>query len=182
MESRAKLFGHPIHPVLIVFPLGLLGTAVLFDIIGLIAGNNQLFAASFYMIAAGVIGGLVAAVFGLWDWLAIPLGTRAKRVGLVHAGANVAALTLFAISWLMRYAAQQTGGGQPTVTPEGIPVILGVIGLGIALFGGWLGGELIHRLDVSIDRGAHLNSPSSLSGRPASDDAGTPTAPATQAP
>ena len=175
MESRAKLFGHPIHPVLIVFPLGLLGTAVLFDIIGLITNNRGLFAASFYMLAAGVIGGLAAAVFGVWDWLAIPLGTRAKRVGMTHGAANVAGLTLFAISWLMRYG---QAGGRATVTPEGIPVILGVIGLGIALFGGWLGGELVHRLDVSIDRGAHLNSPSSLSGRPVSDDAGTPTVPA----
>lgn len=178
MESRAKLFGHPIHPMLIVFPLGLLATAVLFDIAGLIAGNRGLFAASFYMIAAGIVGGLLAAVFGVWDWLAIPMGTRAKRIGLLHGGANVAGLTLFAISWLMRYS--QTG--QPTVQPEGIPVILGVIGIGINLFGGWLGGELVDRLGVGVDRGAHLNAPSSLSGRPASDDAGTPTTPAAQTP
>jgi uncharacterized membrane protein len=58
MESRAKLFGHPIHPMLIPFPLGLLGTAVLFDLIDLIGGNwYSLSRAAFYMIAAGIIGG-----------------------------------------------------------------------------------------------------------------------------
>src|SRR5690606_32914188 len=66
MESRAKLLGHPIHQMLIVFPLGLLATAVIFDVIGLFRGGDwgQM---AYYMIAAGIIGGLVAAVFGLLD-------------------------------------------------------------------------------------------------------------------
>ena len=58
MESRAKFLGHPIHPMLIVFPLGLLATAVIFDIIGLATSNNSWFGISFWMIAAGIIGGL----------------------------------------------------------------------------------------------------------------------------
>jgi Predicted membrane protein (DUF2231) len=84
MESRAKLLGHPIHPMLIVFPLGLLATAVAFDIVGLARSESEWFRISFWMIAAGIIGGLFSAVFGLVDWLAIPDGTRAKRIGLWH--------------------------------------------------------------------------------------------------
>ena len=84
MRSRARAMGHAIHPVLIVFPLGLLSTAVIFDIIYLINGNTDFNIASAYAIAAGVIGGLVAAVFGLVDWLAVPRDTRAWRVGLLH--------------------------------------------------------------------------------------------------
>ena len=65
MESKAKLFGHPIHQMLIVFPLGLLATALFFDIIALVMDRHDgLFTASFYMIAAGIISGLVAG------WLA----------------------------------------------------------------------------------------------------------------
>lgn len=64
MESRAKVFGHAIHPILIVYPLGLLSTAVIFDIIYLVTANARWATVSFWMIAAGVVGGLLAAVFG----------------------------------------------------------------------------------------------------------------------
>jgi uncharacterized membrane protein len=79
VESKAKIMGHPIHPILIPFPLGLLSTSVVFDVVYLITGNGKWSEISFWMIAAGVIGGLAAAVFGLIDWLAIPSGTRPKR-------------------------------------------------------------------------------------------------------
>src|SRR4051794_29665932 len=103
MESRAKLFGHPIHPMLIPFPLGLLGMALIFDLIALISdGWPSLERAAFYMIAAGIISGLLAAVFGAIDWAAIPSGTRAKGVATTHGLGNVVIVVLFAVSWLMR--------------------------------------------------------------------------------
>jgi hypothetical protein len=67
MESRAKLFGHAIHPILIVYPLGLLSTAVIFDVIHLVTANPRWATISFWMIAAGIVGGLLAAIFGLID-------------------------------------------------------------------------------------------------------------------
>ena len=88
MESRVKFLGHPIHPMLIVFPLGLLATAVIFDIIALARDVPFLFRVSFWMIAAGVLGGLIAAVFGLIDWLAIPAHTRIPSF-LLPAGCYV---------------------------------------------------------------------------------------------
>ena len=57
MESKAKILGHPIHPILIPFPLGLLSTSVVFDVVHLLAGNGKWSEVSFWMIAAGVIGG-----------------------------------------------------------------------------------------------------------------------------
>src|SRR3954468_19266722 len=80
MESKAKLFGHPIHPMLIPFPLGLLGMAVIFDLLAVFAGQELLGQASHPMIAAGIITGLLAALFGAIDWVAIPAGTRAKGI------------------------------------------------------------------------------------------------------
>ena len=155
METRFKLLGHPVHPMLIVFPLGLLSTAVLFDVAYLITEEEQLAVFSFWAIAAGVVGGLAAAVFGFIDWLAIPRDTRAKSIGLVHGGGNVVIVVLFAVSWLLRL-------DDPAFLPNLVPLILGVIGAGLALFTAWLGGELVYRLGVAVDRNAHLNAPNSL--------------------
>ncbi|HEY0547880.1 MAG TPA: DUF2231 domain-containing protein [Pyrinomonadaceae bacterium] len=163
MESRAKIFGHGMHPILIVFPLGLLATAVIFDAIYLIRGNPQMAIVAYWMIAAGIVGGVVAALPGWIDWFAIPKGTRAKSVGLLHGLGNVVVLLLFAASWYMRRDAPDR--------PELIEHVLSFAGAGIALLTGWLGGELVERLSVSVHPGAHLDAPNSLSGRPASDNA-----------
>lgn len=82
MESRIKVAGHPLHPMLIVFPLGLLATAVAFDVAALVSGDAGWFNISFWLIAAGILGGLLAALPGLVDWVAIPNNTRAKAIGL----------------------------------------------------------------------------------------------------
>ena len=159
MDSRAKLFGHPIHQMLIVFPLGLLAGAVIFDVIRVVNQSQALGTTSYHMIAAGVVSGLVAAVFGFIDWLAIPSNTRAKSVGAWHAVGNVVVVLLFAVSWWLRR-------GDPT-SPPTMALVLALVGAGLALVTGWLGGELVDRLGVGVDDGAHLNAPSSLSGRPA---------------
>ena len=160
MESRFKVLGHAAHPILIVFPLGLLATSVIFDILCAATGNAQFPVASYWMIAAGIIGGLVAAVPGLVDWLAIPKDTRAKRIGLYHAVGNDIVLVLFAVSWWLRR-------GAPNHEPSTTAFALSVVGVLLALGTGWLGGELIERLGMSVHDGAHLDAPSSLSGRPA---------------
>ena len=103
MEARAKIFGHAIHPILIVYPLGLLSAGVIFDVIYLATGNPTWTTVSFWMIAAGIIGGLLAAVFGLIDYLGIPSGTRAARIGLLHGLTNLCVVILFIASWLLRW-------------------------------------------------------------------------------
>ena len=160
MESHAKTAGHAIHQQLIVFPLGLLATAVLFDILRLIIGHTGFAVASYYMIGAGVLAGLLAAVFGLIDYLAIPAGTRAKRVGLLHGIGNVVVVVLFALSWLLR-------GDQPHHAPTPLAFVLALLGAAIAIGTGWLGGELVDRLGVGVSPGANLDAPSSLSAVPA---------------
>lgn len=164
MESRAKILGHAIHPILIVFPLGLLSTAVVFDVIYLIWGNATMPTVAYWMIIAGIIGGALAAPPGWIDWFAIPSNTRAKSVGLIHGLGNVLVLLLFIGSWWLRRDAPER--------PETLAFILSFAGAGLALFTGWLGGELVERLGISVDPGAHVDSPNSLSGRPASENAG----------
>jgi uncharacterized membrane protein len=99
MDSKAKLLGHPIHQMLIVFPLGLLATAAGFDLFALFRPAGPWSLIAYYLIAIGVVSGLVAAVFGLVDYLAIPRGTRARYIGTLHGIGNVVVVALFAASW-----------------------------------------------------------------------------------
>jgi uncharacterized membrane protein len=162
LESKAKMAGHPVHPILVPFPLGLLTTSVIFDIIHLLTGGARWAEISFWMIAVGVVAGLLAAVFGLIDWLAIPPGTRAKAIGLWHGLSNVVMVALFAASWLVRSSAP----GDPGV----LPIVLSFLGVGLASLGGFLGGELVFRMGIGVAQGANPNASSSLSGRPAGED------------
>jgi uncharacterized membrane protein len=157
MESRAKLFGHPIHQMLIVFPLGLLATAVAFDVLAIALDDGYWSEIAYWMIAAGALTGIVAAPFGFIDWLAIPAGTRAKRIGAVHGIGNVIVVLLFAVSWWMR--------GDAPRAPAGLALALSFAAGILALFTGWLGGELVDRLAVGVDEGAHADAPSSLTRR-----------------
>jgi uncharacterized membrane protein len=159
MESRAKFAGHPIHPMLIVFPLGLLTTAVILDIAYLATDAGLWALMAYYLIAGGVLGGLAAAIPGWIDWLAIPRGTRARRIGLIHGVGNVVVLVLFMLSWLFR---RENPAAPPTEA-----VVAALVGVGLAAVTGWLGGELVDRLGVGVDDGAHLDAPSSLSELPA---------------
>ena len=154
MESRAKAFGHAIHPILIVFPLGLLSTAAIFDVIYLVTYNSTWAIVSFWMIVAGLIGGLLAAVFGLIDYLNIPNGTRAKNIGLYHALVNVFALVLFAASLFVRW--------NTPLTPPLVASVCAFVGVAVAMLGGWFGGELVERLGVGVSRDANLNAPNSM--------------------
>lgn len=161
MHSHVKVLGHPLHPMLIVFPLGLLATSLIFDIAYLVSGNGRWADVAFWMITAGVIGGALAAIPGTIDYLNIPRGTRAKAIGLWHGGGNVIVMLLFIISWFLRL--------DRPADPPGFAIVLSFLGVGLALFTAWLGGELVDRLGVGVDEGAHVDAPSSLSNRPASE-------------
>jgi uncharacterized membrane protein len=160
MESKAKLFGHPIHPMLIVVPLGSFIAAVVFDALYLWRGDVGFATVGYWNIAAGVVGGLLAAVFGLIDWTAIPSNTRAKRIGLLHGGNMVLVVAMFAAAWWMRYTGVDNSATRNIFLIEVAALVLGTVG-------GWLGGELVDRLGVGVDNGANLDAPNSLSGRPA---------------
>ncbi len=163
MESHSKVFGHPAHTLLITFPLGLLSTAVIFDTLALLTKTPKTAEQGLAMTGAGIIGGLVAAPFGTWDWLFIPKGTRAKTIGSVHGLGNAAVLGLFGASWALRRSDPGKLGG--------LPFVLSVLGFSLAGLTGWLGGELVERLGVGVDDGANLDAPSSLSGLPAAETA-----------
>jgi uncharacterized membrane protein len=157
MESKVKLFGHPIHPMLIVIPLGLFIGAIVFDTIFLFMPNPMLPTVSYFSISLGIIGGLLAAVFGFIDWSAIPANTRAKSVGAWHGAGNVVIVLLFAVSWWLRSTDIQ-------FTPSTLALVFSYAAILLGLVTAWLGGEMVYRLDVGVDRDANLNAPNSLTG------------------
>ena len=166
MESRARLLGRPIHQMLVVFPLGLLGASLVFDLLAHGLDEPLMAVVAYYLIVAGLVAGLVAAPFGTIDWLAIPRGTRARSVGALHAGGNLVVLALFAGSAWLRSG--------DAAAPSAVAQWLSFGAVALSLVTAWLGGELVGRLGVGVSDGANLNAPSSLSGR---DVNGRPLAP-----
>ena len=104
-----------------------------------------------------ILGGVAAAVTGLLEWLAIPGGTRAKRIGLLHGAGNAVVMVVFLASLLVRWS-------DPAYLPDVLPAALSLLGFAISFGTAWLGGELVYRLRVGIDNGADLDAASSLSG------------------
>lgn len=155
MESHVKVLGHPLHPILVSFPIGLFGTAFVFDLLRIFTNDSTWALVSFYLLGAGIVFGMVAAVAGWLDWAHITPGTRAKRLGVIHAGINIVVMALVAASWLLR---RETPGDPGTAA-----FLLSFAAIGLAGVSGWLGGELVYRLRIGVDDGAHPNAPSSLS-------------------
>ena len=155
MQGSAKALGHPIHQQLVVFPIGLLATAVVFDVLRFVTDNDGFAVASYYMIAAGIVAGLLAATFGAIDYLAVPTGTRARRIGAMHGTGNVAVVVLFAVSWLLRT-------GEPHHVPSALAFVVALVGALLVTVTGWLGGELVDRLGVGVEPDAGLDAPASF--------------------
>jgi uncharacterized membrane protein len=168
VKSRVRALGHPVHPMLVVFPLGLLVTGAIFDLMHLISDNGTFAEVGFWMISAGIIGAVLAAATGFADWTGIPAGTRAKRIGLLHGGLNAVVLVLFAIAWLARVGNADHAAGAAAFTLEVIAVAVG----GTAA---WFGGELVDRLGIGVHEDANPDAPSSL-GTAVRPTTGTPRA------
>ena len=132
--------------MLIVFPLGLFLTATIFDIVTLVSGGTALRLAAYYMIGAGVIGGLVAAVPGFIDYFS--LRGAAARTATWHMVTNLVVMAFFIASGLLR-----TRWGQQWV-PAGstLPAALSIVGSVLLIVGGWLGGQLVYGSGVGVDR------------------------------
>lgn len=139
MQAKARILGHPIHQILIVFPLGLLATSFFFDLAWLVRRSEQLALVAWWLIFAGVVGGFIASIFGTIDWLAIPRGTRARRVGALHGGGMGIVALLYAASWLLRRDAP--------AQPDTVAILLSAAGVLLTIVTGWLGGELADRME-----------------------------------
>ncbi|HSB76709.1 MAG TPA: DUF2231 domain-containing protein [Terriglobales bacterium] len=144
MRARAQLRSHPIHPMLVAFPIGLWIASLGFDIAAVAEGDPSLAAAGFYAVIGGCAGAALAAVAGAADLFGVvPARSSAKKRGYTHALLNVAALGLF-----IAVAARRGGAG---AMPDGFSLLLSAIGVILVLCSGWLGGTLVYRNQIGVD-------------------------------
>jgi len=137
-------YGHPFHPILVTVPIGTWIASLVFDIIGLAVDDTSPFVlGAQVLIAIGVIGALLAAVFGFVDLSVIGRGTPAQRTALIHMSLNLAAVVLFAVNYFVR-----AGSDHDQVNIAGL--VLTILGLAAISVSGWLGGKLAYRYGVRV--------------------------------
>jgi uncharacterized membrane protein len=147
MASPASIGGHPVHPMLIPFPIALWVFSLIADVIYLWRGNPVWRDwIAFYSLLAGIIGAAAAAVPGLIDWLSLK-DRDVVKIANWHARLNVIALLIFAAGFYLRTSSGSELVGRSYTIPFGLSV-LGVILIGIS---GWLGGELVFRHGVAVE-------------------------------
>ncbi|HXS55974.1 MAG TPA: DUF2231 domain-containing protein [Hanamia sp.] len=149
MYSKIKILGHPIHPMLIAFPVAFY-TGALACFIAFSSNHNIFwFKAGYVANVAGVIMALVAAVPGFIDWLYIPSDSKAKKTGVFHLVCNVVALLLFAINlWMLK---DKWNADNPAV---GDALVLTGAGFVLTIVAGFLGWTLVQTHHVGVDMDA----------------------------
>lgn len=143
MRSTLQIKGHPVHPILIVFPFGFLTATVFFDIGAWVLSRGTWSVTAYHMNVAGILAGLAAGASGMVDYLfSVPPESSAKKRATFHMFANVAALVLFTIALMFR--ADDGSAGIQTMVPE-------LFGFTLLTIGGWLGGTLVYRNQIGVD-------------------------------
>jgi uncharacterized membrane protein len=145
MLSKVKIAGHPLHAMLVPFPVVFYAATM----ISFMVYTNKLdpfwFRAAVIANGAGVITAIIAALPGFIDWLFIPKLKRAKKVGLMHMLSNVSALLLFAINWYIQ------SSKLPQSIPDASPaILLTVSGFLLTLIAGFLGWSLVQKHHVGV--------------------------------
>src|SRR5205085_2578349 len=141
-KSTAQIAGHPIHPMLIPFPVAFFVGAFVCDIVFWRTGNPYWATTSLWLLGAGLVMAALAAVVGLIDVLGEPR-IRALRDVWWHAGGNVVMVLIQLYNWYSRHAE-----GTTAVVPRGL--ILSLIVVGILLFTGWKGWQMVYRHHVGV--------------------------------
>jgi len=144
MTSKASIAGHPVHPMLVAFPIGLWITSFAVDVLFYFQRySTGLPLVSKFMIAAGCLGAVAAAIPGIIDWLSIT-NSKVKRIANWHARLNIIALIVFAISLYFRMRA----GAHWVNYNMRIPFLLSLLGVVLISISCWLGGELTFKHGV----------------------------------
>jgi uncharacterized membrane protein len=139
-------YGHPFHPILITVPIGAWTASLVFDIASHLADDPDFLSrGAMWLIAVGVIGAVLAAMAGFLDLLAIPTGTRAFRLGLVHMTLNLLVTAAYAVNFLWRQA-----GREPSGDVDAGQLALNAAALALLGVSGWLGGMLAYRYGVRV--------------------------------
>jgi uncharacterized membrane protein/nitrite reductase/ring-hydroxylating ferredoxin subunit len=144
MRARAHIKSHPIHPMLVAFPLGLWITGFIVDLIGVATDRPLYWSAGYVMIVAGAVFAALAAIPGLIDLFSVvPPNSSGRKRGLIHGILNTLTLLLFI------YVAAHRGSASER--PDSTSLLLSLLGVGTVLFSGWLGATLVYRNQIGVD-------------------------------
>ncbi len=144
MRSAAHVKGHPIHPALIPFPLAFLTGSALFDLAGVVWSRPGWWTTGGYLAPVGIGTALLAAVPGLIDYVkTVPPNSSAKQRATMHMAVMLSAVALFTLAWLLR--------GGVAAQPTAATLALKLGGLVLLGGGGWMGGTLVSRNQISVD-------------------------------
>lgn len=148
MKSKASLKSHPIHPILIAFPIAFFIGTLLFDLLALFYDNDNFRNTARYLVTAGIIAGLIAAVPGIVDYIfTVPPKSSAKKRATLHGLTNTGSIIIFSVA--LYYRQQQSPA-------EGIVITLESLGVIAMMIAGWMGGTLVYRNQIGVDpRYAH---------------------------
>jgi uncharacterized membrane protein len=137
-------YGHPFHALLVTVPIGAWTASLLFDVVSFFVDDPEPFArGALWLVGIGILGALLAAVFGLMDLSVLTKGTKARRIGLTHLAFNSVAIVLFAVSFVMRLNADLE-------EPSGAAFVISLLAFGAVSVSGFLGGELTYRHGVRV--------------------------------
>jgi uncharacterized membrane protein len=156
MYTKARIGGHPIHPMLIAFPVALYAITFVAIIVHVVTRDAFWYRAATTANIAGIVMALVAAVFGLIDLIDLPAHARAKTTGLRHAGLNVLALGLFVVCAIV-LGRNWFGGTPADRLDDGVPFALSLLGLIATVFAGWLGWTLVQTHHVGVRPTMHAS-------------------------
>ena len=140
MRTPARILDHPIHPMLIPFPIGLWTFALVADVVYRFTADPMWLTMAFWTMLGGTIGAALAAVPGLIDFLSLT-DRRAVRTGTIHLTLNLVIVALFVANLVLR----ATGRAATT-----LPFVLSVVGVGLLLVSGWFGWQLIYGHGVAV--------------------------------
>jgi uncharacterized membrane protein len=141
MSSPASIKKHPVHPMLVGFPIGLWSFALVCDLIYVIGGNSVWETVATYCVAGGIVGAILAAVPGLIDYLSID-EAQMKRIANFHLAVNLGAVVIFAINLWLRFRVP---------AENRLPLVLSVVGVVAIGLGGWLGGEMVYVKGMAVE-------------------------------
>ncbi|HWE92577.1 MAG TPA: DUF2231 domain-containing protein [Tepidisphaeraceae bacterium] len=144
---EGKPFRHPLHPMLVHFPIGLFVVSLVMDVASYFgAGDYALFRGSLYLLCAGVAMGLIAAVPGFVDWMDIRRDNPAKGVGQWHMGLNLLVLLVYGISIIARFSMTDP-------RRVGLPLIItSLAAIGLLSVSGYLGGMMVYDDGIGVGR------------------------------
>jgi uncharacterized membrane protein len=146
LSPLAGSYGHPVHPILVTLPIGGWVFSLVFDFVSYGSSEPRIWSVgAMWLVLLGVLGAVLAAVWGVIDLRNVPKATAAFNTGRLHATLNSAAIVIFLIGFIWRFRTQDSWEASPVG-----PLVLSIVGMAVVSASGFLGGKLAYHYGVRV--------------------------------